>query len=103
MYLQEFTNSQCHTISVSARSRKRCIKNSFTNYIHNAAIVYILLIFLPARSFGWSVPFFGNIFSTQDQSNVQQYGFKPATDPSLTPSINEKETGFHPNIVLTVG
>jgi hypothetical protein len=55
---------------------------------------------LPSTSFGWSIPFFGNIFSGHDDSNVKSHDIKFKEEPSMRPTIYNKETDFYSSHIL---
>ena len=100
MYLQALQKPQHNKMSCRRGSRKLCFKDRFNNYIHSAAILYIILFCLPSISFGWSIPFFGNIFSVQDDSNVKSHDIKFEEQSSITPTLHHKETDFYSNHIL---
>ena len=100
MYLQSYQKSQHNKMSCRKVSRNIYFKNRFNNYIHSAAILYIILFCFPSTSFGWSIPFFGNIFSVQDDSNVKSHDIKFEEQSSITPTIYHKETDFYSSHIL---
>ena len=98
MFSQEIQKYQQNNNLNPVMQRKRFLKHTCKSANHKSAIFFILLFYLPSTSFGWSIPFFGNIFSDQDNSDVKSHGTRVEKEPSITPIINHKKTELYPSI-----
>ena len=96
---------KCNQISYQQRNlSKGCCRNRLKSFVYGHFIVYILLFYLPTTSVGWSVPFFGDIFSSSGQhipSSVSSQDVNFDRVPSsIKPIINHDKTDFHPSPIL---
>ena len=97
---------KCNKIPYQERkSTKGCNRNRLKIFLCGHLIVYILLFYLPTLSSAWSVPFFGDIFSSSaDQispSKVVSHDDKVfQAQSSINPIINHDKTEFRPSPIL---
>ena len=83
---------------------KGCCRNRLKSFQYGHSIVFILLLYMPTSSFAWSVPFFGDIFSSSGQlspsADISHDDKVYQVQSSIKPIINHDKTDFHPSPIL---
>ena len=97
MFSQFFQGYRDHFYPNRAVPRKHCLRNGFKSYIRSVTLVYLLLLCLPSKTIGFRIPFFGSIFSNQENSNSKLDGIKFHKPSSLSPIISHDVADVHPS------